>query len=493
MTNSRRRFLWTAFASLVVIAGTAIAINFAKGYRFSRDSIVAGNGLLVVNSDPKGARVLVNDRFLTATDDTLYLDPGEYQVEIQKDGYFPWKKDVVVEQEVVTQANALLFPTAPGLAPITLSGASQPAPSPDGQKLAYYTASSSAQTKNGYYVLELVDNPLAFQRGPRQVSRSSDLFPPEETQMIWSPDSTQILLVSPRKAVLIDPSRLNEVDEQTDISFQLSTIFSQWEEEMYQRDRERLVKFPLEIQRVATASAVNVYFSPDEKRLMYTATEEFNLPANLLPAKPGSNNQPESRQTKIGNIYIYDRDEDKQFWLGEDTQYLSWTQQGGELPSMQLPINSEANDQTNNAQLNQPSQPESDQAEESATAFNPQKQLLSSDLFRSQPLNLKASPSAFTRLQRDNIDKTILNFRTYHSPLYTHRYQWFPNSWHILYHDDTSLTLREYDGTNIVRVFSGPFDTGFVYPWPNGSRLIIRTNLNQGNDVPINLYTINLK
>ncbi len=475
MTNARSRILWTLFATVSIVVGTYVAIRFAQGYRPSRQNLVAGNGLLVVNSDPKGARVLVNDRFLAATDDTLYLDPGEYTVEIQKDGYFPWKKKLVVDKEVVTQANALLFPSAPGLTPLTLSGSQFPAPSPDGQKLAYYTASSSAQTKNGYYVSELVDNQLAFQRGPRQLTRESALFPADESELVWAPDSTQILLVSNQKAVLLEPTRLNIVEELPDVTYQLPTIFSQWEQEMYVRDRERLAKFPVEIQKIATESAVNVYFSPDEKRLMYTATKEFALPETLLTPKPGSNTQPQERTTKIGTIYIYDRDEDRQFALAPDEQYVAWLATATQ-PSPTPKPRSATQVKDN---------PES--------TFNPQKILLATDLFRLQPLSLEASPSAFTTLQRTSVPETILNFRTYHSPLYTHKYQWFPNSWHIIRHTSDGVYLQEYDGTNIVRVYSGPFDNTFVYPWPNGSRLIIRTNFNQGTAVPINLYTINLK
>lgn len=485
MTYARNRLLWTFFALITIVLGTYVAIRFAQGYRPSSVNLVAGNGLLVANSEPKGARVLVNGRFLAATDETLYLDPGDYEVQIQRDGYFTWSKNLRLEQEVVTQANAQLFPTAPGLTPLTLSGAEKPVPSPDGQKLAYYTASSSAETKNGYYINELVDNQLAFQRGPRQVLAASSLFPIEDSHMVWSPDSTQILLISPQKSVLLDPTKLSQADELTDVTFQLPLIFSQWEEEMYQRDRERLAKFPVEIQQIATASAVNVYFSPDEKRLMYTATEEFTLPENILPAKPGSSTQPQARTTEIGSIYIYDRDEDRQFKLGLDNQFLTWLDTTPE-PTESTPLPTPAP----NRQVTSPAN-EEDVSDQSV--YNPQKRLLSNDLFRRQPLTLEASPSAFTKLQRDNVEDTVINFLTYHSPLFTHKYQWFPNSWHVISHNGEGITIQEADGTNIFRIYSGPFDSTFTYPWPNGSRLIIRTNFNQGDMVPINLYTINLK
>jgi len=494
VTNTRRRLLWTFFALVAIILGTLIAIRFAKGQRPSLTG-VSGNGLLVINSEPKGARVLIDDRFITATDDTRYLDPGEYVVSVQKEGYFPWQKTLKIENEVVTQANALLFPIAPSLSPLTLSGAMKPVPSPDGQKLIYSTASSSAETKNGYYIMELADNPLAFQRGPRQITRLSTQFPQESTEMIWSPDSSQVLLVSQQKAVLVDPTRMNEIDTQPDLTFQLQTILSQWEEEMYLRDRERLAKFPDEMVAIATQSAVNVYFSPDEEKLMYTATAGFTLPDGIVPAKPGSSTQSQSRSTEVGGIYVYDREEDRQFRLGTDTQYLSWLlQQGGNADASLLPTPAPTPPVANRNSLRLATTTAEVAASPSALLrATTQKRLLSDDLSRSRSLTIEASPSAFLRLQADSLEQTLENFRTYHSPLFSHGFQWFPNSVHVLTHTATSITISEYDNTNAVTVYSGPFDGEFVYPWPNGSRLIIRTNFNQGPTVPVNLYTVDLK
>jgi hypothetical protein len=252
----------------------------------------------------------------------------------------------------------------------------------------------------------------------------------------------------------------------------------------------------LEVQAIATASAVNVYFSPDEEKLMYTASEVFTLPDGILPAKPGSNTQPQARTTEIGGIYVYDREEDRQFRLGTDEQYLAWLQNnGGNADASLLPTPSPtANLNARTAAAVRLSNTVESEASPSAESrVSTQKRLLSDDLFRSRALTIEASPSAFLRLQADSLEQTLENFRTYHSPLYSHGFQWFPNSVHIIRHTATNISISEYDNSNNVTVYSGPFDGVFVYPWPNGSRLIIRTNFNQGPMVPINLYTLNLK
>ncbi len=466
MTNTRGRIFWTTFALVIIALGTAVAIRFAQGYRPSRQNFVSGNGLLVANSNPTGAQIFINGRFTSATSDTLYLDPGSYDVEIKKDGYFTWFKKLTIEKEVVTQANGMLFPLAPRLTPLTFSGAQNVTPSPDGQRLVYYTASASASNKNGWYLLELTDSPLALQRGPKQISEASLEFMPDETQIVWSPNSSQLLLISENRSILVDPSRQVRLSDQPDVSLQLQTIFSQWEEEMYLRDRERLAKFPKEIQALATSSAVNVYFSPDEKQMLYTASQVFTLPDTIIPAKPGSNTQVQNRTTQVGEIYVYDSEEDRQFALGTDQSYLTWLAQ----------------------------QEETNQEDDSASTHVVGPKILLSNDLAAPALSLQASPSAFMKLQAENanVSGTIENFLRYHTPLFSHGWQWFPTSRHLITSDESSITVVEYDDTNAIKVYSGPFEPGFVYPWPNGSRLVMLTNFNQSS-APTNLYALELK
>lgn len=103
--------LFTVFSALVIVVGTYIAIRYAKGgFRVTDSGISQETGLLSVSSLPTGAEVYINEKLVTATSDTLYLDPDQYEVAIRKDGYTEWKKIITLEKEVVSQANALLFP-----------------------------------------------------------------------------------------------------------------------------------------------------------------------------------------------------------------------------------------------------------------------------------------------------------------------------------------------------------------------------------------------
>ncbi len=456
-----RRGMYTIFGAVFIILGTFVAIQYANGnLRLTDDGVVQGTGLLAANSFPPGAEVLVNDKLVTATDDTIYLQPGEYIVQIRKDGYAPWSKNLRVEQELVTQTNAKLFPSAPSLSPLTFTGVQNLHPSPDGQKVVYYTASASAERKNGLYVLDLNSgSALPFQRGPRQISFDSSIFDLENADFIWSPDSSELIVMSNDREVLLNVSTTNDLDTLSDISFQRQQILSTWEQEMYIRERQFLKEFPPEILQIATSSAKNLYISPDKKRLLYTATEAATIPDTIVPPIPATNTQPEERNLVAGGIYVYDREEDKNFRVA--------TEAGDTVSELATGLNLEEN-----------------------LAEGARKQLLALDILQERSPLLTASPSAFTSLQATESAQTAKNFNTYHSSLYANTVQWFPDSKHLIYLQNGTIKVMEYDASNKTTIYSGPFFDQFVYPWPDGSRLLIKTAFSP--DSPTNLYGIEL-
>ena len=444
---SKRVFL-TFLSACIILGGTYLVIQLAKGYRPSRQGVVKGTGLLAANSFPNGAQVFLNGKLTTATDNTLNMEPGEYEIEIKKDGYASWKKLMHIEKELVTQTNATLFPIDPSLTPLTLTGSMNISPSPDGQKIAFYVASASAETKNGLYVLDLTDNMLSLQRGPRQISQETANFDFRASSLLWSPDSSQLLISYDGRNVLLDPTRLNVIAELQDITYRLGRLFSEWEEEAYARERIRLSKFPIELQQIATQSAKNIYFSPDEERLLYTATASAILPEHIIPAVPAASSQPQQRNLEIGGMYVYDRKEDRNFRVG--------TEKDNVLSPYERPA-------------------------------------LATDLFNNRPLSLEASPSAFQKLQGITSNETIQNFRLHYSSIFAGGLQWFPDSKHLLGIKNNSIVIMEYDSTNETILYAGPFSENFLYPWPNGSKIILLTNFNQALDGAANLYAVNLK
>lgn len=72
-------------------------------------------------------------------------------------------------------------------------------------------------------------------------------------------------------------------------------------------------------------------------------------------------------------------------------------------------------------------------------------------------------------------------------------YGWFPSSRHLLSHTDKEIAVMDFDGTNKAIVYAGPFSNGFIFPWPNWTKIVILTSLNLSAGTGENLYTINLR
>lgn len=443
-----KRFVYTLLSAIVILVGTAIAIQYAKGgFRVTPEGFIQGTGLLAANSFPTAAELLIDDKLIAVTDDTVYLEPGQYNVKIEKDGYTSWTKNIKIEKELVVQTNATLFPKAPSLSTLTFSGASNLSPSPDGQKIIFYSDSNSSDRKNGLYLLELVNNPLSFQKEAKQIANDSSIYDLKNAKFIWSPDSSEVILISENIEVLLNISTMNDLEALQDISYRKKQILSEWEQEMYLRERENFAKFPEEIVNFATQSAKNTYVSPDKKRLLYTATTEFTLPT-LTPSVPVTSSQPEERNLVAGGIYVYDREEDKNFRVGTEKQ-----------------------DET--------------------TGNSIAKKLLALDLLDKNSPLINASPSAFVSLQASQSAETANKFNVYHSSLMADTLQWFPDSKHLIYIENNNIKIMEYDTTNQTSIYSGPFVGEFIYPWPNGDRIVILTSFSP--DAPSNLYAIELK
>ena len=464
-----KRVLIPLIGTLLVIGTTVFAIQFAKGYRPNlQTGGLAGTGLLVANSFPDGAQVFINGKLTTATDETLNLTPGDYQIEIRKDGFTSWKKTLVLKAELVTQTNATLFSSVPTLKPLTFTGALNPTPSPDGQKIVFFVQNSANPAKNGLWVLELSGMRFIRTKEPRQISRSLGIDFSQEfasLRLTWSPDSQEVLLSSPDANYLLDASRFNDQGDLQDVTARLSVIFSDWEASLARKELEQLLLLPPEMQLVATASATNLYFSPDEEKLLYTAKAAATIPEDLVPPLPAESTQAEERSLEPGATYVYDLKEDKNFRvlgpppaeLGQEiTEKILLVEKITQLPSIF----------TNRASL---------PADATQSA-------------------LQAGPSANLKLQENKtVIQTSSALNAQYSPLPVQNIQWFPTSNHLILTANDQVIILEYDGTNRATIYANSFEGNFVYPWPTGSELLILTNLSQQSDLPPNLYSINLK
>ncbi len=326
--NPKRSWLVLISVFISIFAGVIVAGFFIRGYKPDiKNKLLTGTGLLVANSIPKGASVFVNDKLVTATDDTVNLVPDTYKIKIVKDGFLPWEKTIEIKKEIVKQTEAHLFRNAPDLKPITLAGALNPTLSPDGLKVVYSVASASAQTKNGVWLNDLTTQPLNIARDQtRQLTNNSIYYDWSKAKFVWSPDSRQILAFflnskdEVDRAYLLPADRFTSVDQLRDISFNLLALVDQWQKEKDSLLEVKLKLLPKELWDPLTKSAVLITFSPNEEKFFYLATQSATIPENLISHPPARSDQPEQREIKPNNVYVYDLKEDTNFLIGEKDQ-----------------------------------------------------------------------------------------------------------------------------------------------------------------------------
>lgn len=416
------------FVTVIAILGSSLAIiAYGRGYRLDvNKSSIKPTGLVSVTSDPIGAQVFLENILKTATNNSFAVDPGWYNVTISKEGYISWQKRLRIQGEVVSRADAFLFPTNPSLSPLTTLGLQQPLLSPDGTKITYIIPAdhlgNDLAKKAGLWVYELSEGPLGRNRDPIQLATIDNLFDVQNTILIWSPDSTQIISKSGLSTRLFD---LNKPGDYVDISAIRDIRQKEWEDERQIKESQKLEGFEQVVIDVATSSAHILSFSPDETKILYEATAAANIPIAINPPLIGTNSITETRKIIPGNIYVYDSKEDKNFLI---------------LEAKEIP-----------ARKPTPT-----------------------------PTRRPGLPS-LTKIPESTI-----------SPLAT-MIHWFPTSRHVLLTLPGKIDIMEYDRTNWVTVYAGPFEEGFIAPWSNGSRIVILTNLNPGASSLPNLYTVNLR
>lgn len=440
--NPKSKRLLINLAILFFLAGgTFIAVQFAKGYRpdLQKHSL-SGTGLLNITSYPKSARVIINDKLTTVTDDKLYLLPGSYTVKIEKDGFHPWTKTMPVETELVTSADARLFPIITAISPLTFYQVRNTAANLDGTKIAYVLMNSPQNSSNGLYVYSVTGNLLGSSN--LQIAEGGNIDY-SKAIFAWSPDSSQILAIFTEKtpatkklpssekitsAYLLSTKGLN-TKTLTDVTLRLPLIISEWQDQFAKVNLPTLDLFPKYMVDLLENKSVNVYFSPDKEKVFYTSTVDMTLPENEIgKLLPNTNTTPESRGLQKDKTYLFD--------LKEGTNYL--------LPFAVKP--------TETAKI----------------------------LITAASATPSASLASLKQLKAQADSRLTSNL------------SWYSNSKQIIVTDKDGVNIADYDGTNLINIsYVQPFEN-FVTSSPDGSKLILLTNINQKPDT-YNLISFDLK
>src|SRR5687768_8210108 len=122
-----RLYIGYSLMAIVLLISTLILVFEANGYDVDRKTgDVIQNGLVFVDAHPAQAKVILNGVEKGQTDMRLVLPTGQYDLELQRNGYRSWKRRFNLEGSTIERlVYPFLFPTKLEPADIQLY-ASQP-------------------------------------------------------------------------------------------------------------------------------------------------------------------------------------------------------------------------------------------------------------------------------------------------------------------------------------------------------------------------------
>lgn len=311
-----RLFFISFFIALVIAV-----IGFARGYRLDLEKrSVSPTGILAVISSPKAAKVYLNGEFKGVTDLNMTLPPGNYKVEVQKEGYTSYATNITLKGELVETVDPILFPINPSLTPLTNLGVVKAVQVDQSDKIILFVDNNSAE-KDGIYLFDSNNKAISFFPPLKTIILKSKLsvgIDFSKTLVNFSPDFKQAIF----DFTLADESVISylftvdaENQELFDVTNSKPTLLAAWEQEKTEETTKIMESFPKEIQKIASDSFNIVSFSPSKTKILYRAKLNLNLPLIIDPPLIASNQTNEERSVNKNSVYVYDLKEDKNFLI----------------------------------------------------------------------------------------------------------------------------------------------------------------------------------
>lgn len=95
---------------------TPLVVLYSQGYRIDWDSKkIIKTGGFYFNVWPAGVQIFIDGKFQKKNSffsNSVYIDnlkPKEYKIEIKKDGFFPWKKNIEIKESLVMNFNDIFL------------------------------------------------------------------------------------------------------------------------------------------------------------------------------------------------------------------------------------------------------------------------------------------------------------------------------------------------------------------------------------------------
>jgi hypothetical protein len=300
-----KKLIWIIIFFAVVSLITAGIVLYARGYRPNlKNGSIEATGVVSIKSKPDGATVFVNGEEKGSTNlDLPDLKPGIYNIEIVKDGFSSWVRDVEVKKENLNLIEATLFPTAPSLRALTYTGVNNPVAPPKKDKIAFSLL--EPEEKAGIWVLNLSTSalPSFFTKDLTLVAADSNEVKFSSASYQFSPDGKQLLVTIGKneRFFLIDSGKENEKPKE--VTLDVAKIRDDWKKKTTQEREGNLSSLGKKAELLA-ATLTNLSFSPDNAKFLGRKNNGVAVLYNSDPS-PAPNQEPQIYNLPKAESYIW--------------------------------------------------------------------------------------------------------------------------------------------------------------------------------------------
>jgi hypothetical protein len=230
MKINLRRYLLNIIGLLLFAAITIITIIIARGNRIDLNTgEVIETGTIRITAQPENIVAYINEQVKTLREKRVEgLDPGEYKLRIQHEGYTSWEGTVEVKPGFISDIAVTLFPLNQKLQKITQSNIDQITFDQNRSNALYVVKNSAKGTDLGIWKLPLQEDFINLNNnsGPRKISNFNsltDFITKEEYHLILSSNGDKLLIAnkSYSSIYLLDTNRYNEPSAENKLSLGL--------------------------------------------------------------------------------------------------------------------------------------------------------------------------------------------------------------------------------------------------------------------------------
>jgi len=108
------RYVAFSFALALYLVLLPIILSYSLGYHIDFHKLnIYKTGILSLRSTPSGSSLYINGKLSAELTPARIeeLKPGNYLIEVKREGFYPWQKEVTIRPNMVTRAeNIILFP-----------------------------------------------------------------------------------------------------------------------------------------------------------------------------------------------------------------------------------------------------------------------------------------------------------------------------------------------------------------------------------------------